>query len=98
MDLHAVQVAGEAIIRHPDQGLVKAVLRNAGLVAGNKEYRFPAWIEGESDSPDTITGVEAKFLHIRMLRPFEPVDPRPAQIGSESFEQDRLSKKLVLKC
>src|SRR5882724_755136 len=71
------QVRIEARIGLADQFLVEPSLLDARLVAGNQQDRAAFGIECESHPPHAAGCIEAKLLHVGVLRALERIDARP---------------------
>lgn len=63
-------------IRLLDQLSVKTFFTNTRFVTSHKQNRPALGIKGKSNPSYTVSGLEAKFLHIGVTRSLKGVHPR----------------------
>ena len=71
---------GVSLISGGDETAIETTLTDTGLVASDQKNRLTLWIEGEGCTPDAIGSVEAKLLHVLVLRTLESIDSRSTEL------------------
>ena len=86
----------KTLVGYTDQLPIETFFTNARFIPRGKQDCAPTGIEREGHAPDAVSGVEAQFLHVRMLRPIERVHPWTAKRGTKFFEQARTGQNFVV--
>jgi hypothetical protein len=73
----------ESTIGNLNQIAVKPFFRDSGFVATDKQDGLPLGIECECNAPWSIIGLEAKLLHVWVLRALQGIHLRPAKLWTE---------------
>ena len=66
----------KTLIRLADQLAVEPLFADARFVPRNEQDRLPLCVESKSNSPLAVGRAEAQFLHIRVARTVQRVNPR----------------------
>ena len=61
----------------------------ARLVAGHQDYGLPGHVEREGDAPNAAASVEAKLLHVGVLRILQRIYMRPSEQRTRAFQKAR---------
>ncbi len=83
---------GEPFVCSFDELPVKTFLARLHLVSGSQQDSSSFGVEGKGHTPNTIRCVESKFLHIRVARPLERIDPGPTELRSEALKEFSVSQ------
>ena len=86
----------ETVIGLADQPLVKSLFADPGFIPRNEQDCLALRVEGEGYSPFAISRTEPQFLHVRVARAVQRVNPRPPQWRPELLHKARQHQNLRL--
>ena len=84
----------ETVIGLADQPLVKSLFADPGFIPRNEQDCLALRVEGEGYSPFAISRTEPQFLHVRVARAVQRVNPRPPQWRPELLHKARQHQNL----
>lgn len=86
----------EALIRFGDELTIEALFAPARFIPSDQKNGPPHRIKSERHSPDTISGLKSKLLHICVTRALQCVDSRPSQLRPQSLNKADKRQQFVL--
>ena len=86
-------MSGESRVGIRNQSPIKPILAATRLVAGHQQYGLPRRIKRKRGSPHAVISIEAKLLHVGMLRTLERIHAWASSLRSELFQNFRLRKQ-----
>src|SRR5216684_6953228 len=84
----------KALIRLFDEPFEERPLALPALVAGHQQDCLAPGVEGERDPPNAASGIEAQFLHVRVSRAVQRIDPWPLGGRTKLLDKPRLRQQL----
>jgi len=86
----------EPVVCLADEFPIEAPLASSAFVPSDKQDRSASRIKGEGHSPHSVFRIEAKFLHVGVLRIFECVHSGPTQLWPKLLQKFCQRKQFVL--